>query len=67
MIVKCKIKRLKIPAIIVDSEAEPPIITKNIVERVGAKIDKSETHNLSGVATVPVESVGIVRKLPITL
>ncbi|PKB97341.1 hypothetical protein RhiirA5_433328 [Rhizophagus irregularis] len=32
-----------------------------------AKIDKSETHDLSGIATVPVESVGVVRKLPITL
>ncbi|RIB10078.1 hypothetical protein C2G38_2207098 [Gigaspora rosea] len=65
--VKCKIKRLKIPAMTVDSGAEPPIITENIVERVGAKIDKSETHNLSGIATVPVESVGVVHKLPITL
>src|SRR2546421_8970391 len=65
--VKCKIKRLKIPAMTVDSGAEPPIITENIVERVGAKIDKSETHDLSGIATVPVESVGVVRKLPITL
>ncbi|PKY62165.1 hypothetical protein RhiirA4_488183 [Rhizophagus irregularis] len=51
----------------VDSGAEPPIITENIVERMGAKIDKSETHDLSGIATVPVESVGVVRKLLITL
>src|SRR5437764_4944614 len=57
--VKCKIKRLKIPAMTVDSGAEPSIITENIVERVGAKIDKSETHDLSGIATVPVESVGV--------
>src|SRR5438034_1330928 len=35
--VKCKIKRLKIPAMTVDSGAEPPIITENIVERVGLK------------------------------
>ncbi|RIB01143.1 hypothetical protein C2G38_2231755 [Gigaspora rosea] len=65
--VKCKIKRLKIPAMTVDSGAEPPIITENIVERVGANIDKSETHDLSGIATVPVKSVGVVHKLPITL
>ena len=50
-----------------DSGAESPIITENIVERVGAKIDKSETHDLSGIATVPIESVGVVRNLPITL
>ena len=35
--VKCKIKRLKIPAMTVDSGAEPPIIAENIVERVGLK------------------------------
>jgi hypothetical protein len=65
--VKCKIKRLKIPAMTLDSGAEPPIITKNIVDRVKTKIDKSEKHDLSGVATVPIESIGIVRNLPITL
>src|SRR6266542_136589 len=32
--VKCKIKRLKIPAMTFDSGAEPPIITKNIVDRI---------------------------------
>ena len=51
----------------VDSGAEPPIITENIVERVRAKIDKSETHDLSDIATVSVESVRVVRNLPITL
>ena len=65
--VKCKIRRLKIPAMTLDSGAEPPIITENIVERVGDKIDKSEIHDLEGISTVPVESVGVVRNLPITL
>ena len=65
--VKCKIRCLKIPAITIDFGAELPIITENIVERVGAKIDKSETHNLSGIATIPIESVGVVHNLPITL
>ncbi|GES80532.1 hypothetical protein GLOIN_2v1886689 [Rhizophagus clarus] len=32
-----------------------------------AKIDESEKHDLSGIATVPIESIGIVRNLPITL
>ncbi|PKK57275.1 hypothetical protein RhiirC2_798336 [Rhizophagus irregularis] len=65
--VKCKIRRLKIPAMTLDSGAEPPIITKNIVDRIKEKIDKSEKHDLSGVATIPIESIGIVRNLPITL
>ncbi|GES94725.1 hypothetical protein GLOIN_2v1886689 [Rhizophagus clarus] len=50
-----------------DSGAESPIITKNIVVHVNAKIDESEKHDLSGVATVPIESIGIVQNLPITL
>ncbi|GBC01018.1 hypothetical protein RclHR1_04030013 [Rhizophagus clarus] len=65
--VECKIKRLKIPAMTLDSRAEPPIITKNIVDRVKAKIDKSEKHDFSGVATVPIESIGVTRNLPIAL
>ena len=65
--VKCKIKRLKIPAMALDSCAELPIITPDIVERVGYEIDKSIKHDLSGIATVPVESIGVVHNLPITL
>ena len=65
--VKCKIRRLKIPAMTLDSGAEPPIITKNIIDRIKEKIDKSEKYDLSDVATVPIESIGIVRNLPITL
>ncbi|RGB33234.1 hypothetical protein C1646_761954 [Rhizophagus diaphanus] len=65
--VKCKIKRLKIPAMTLDSEAEPPIITENIVECIGAKIDKSEIHDLEDISTVPVESIRVVCNLPITL
>ena len=61
-----KIKRLKIPALVLDSGAEPAIVSEDIVKRVGGKIDKSEKYDLSGVATVPTESIGITRNLPIT-
>ncbi len=65
--VKCKIKRLKIPAMALDSCAELPIITSDIVERVGYGIDKSIKHDLSSIATLLIESVGIVHNLPISL
>ncbi|PKY62856.1 hypothetical protein RhiirA4_490161, partial [Rhizophagus irregularis] len=65
--VKCKIKRLKIPAMALDSAAEIPIITEDIVKRVKADIDKSIKHDLSGIATAPTESVGVVYNLPVTL
>jgi len=65
--VKCKIKRLKIPAMALDSCAELPIITPDIVERVGYRIDKSIKHDLSSIATLSIESVGVVHDLPISL
>ncbi|RIA87272.1 hypothetical protein C1645_828029 [Glomus cerebriforme] len=65
--IKCKIKRLNIPAMTLDFKAEPPIITKNIVDRIRGKIDKSEKYDLNSVATVPIESISIVHNLPITL
>ena len=64
--IPCKIKRLKIPAMTLDSAAQPAIVTDDIVKRVGGKIDKSEIYDLNGIATVPTESIGIVRNLPIT-
>ncbi|CAJ0745870.1 434_t:CDS:2, partial [Entrophospora sp. SA101] len=64
--IPCKIKRLKIPAMTLDSAAQPAIVTDDIVKRVGGKIDKSEIYDLSGIATVPTESIGVIRNLPIT-
>ncbi|RIB10235.1 hypothetical protein C2G38_2206696 [Gigaspora rosea] len=65
--IPCKIKRLKIPAMILDSGAETEIVTEDIVKRINGKIDRSVKCDLSGIATVPIESIGIVRNLPITL
>ncbi|PKK40756.1 hypothetical protein RhiirC2_806595, partial [Rhizophagus irregularis] len=65
--VKCKIGHLKIPAMALDSCAELPIITPDIIEHIKAKIDKSIKHDLSGIATIPIESIGVVHDLPITL
>jgi hypothetical protein len=52
---------------LLDSGAEMAIITEDIVKRVDAQIDKSEKYDLSGIATIPIESIGIVRNLPIIL
>ncbi|PKK59657.1 hypothetical protein RhiirC2_719669 [Rhizophagus irregularis] len=65
--VKCKIGCLKIPAMALDSCAKLPIVTPDIVEHVGYGIDKSIKHDLSGIATLPIESIGVVHDLPITL
>lgn len=65
--VKCKIKQLKIPVMIVNSEAELSIITENIIICVRAKIDKSETYDLSNITTILIESVGVIHNLLVTL
>jgi hypothetical protein len=65
--IECKIGRLQIPAMVIDSGSEIAIITEDIVLRIGAHIDKSIKHDLSGIATVPVVSIGVVYNLPITL
>ncbi|CAH1767017.1 3963_t:CDS:2 [Entrophospora sp. SA101] len=64
--IKCKIKCLKIPAMELDSTAELAITSEDFVKRIGEKIDKSEKYDLSGIATIPTESIGVVRNLPIT-
>ncbi|CAJ0768649.1 21769_t:CDS:2, partial [Entrophospora sp. SA101] len=41
-----KIRRLKIPAMCLDSGAEPAIVSEDIVKRVNWPIDKSEKYDL---------------------
>ncbi|CAG8610453.1 14530_t:CDS:1, partial [Funneliformis caledonium] len=55
--IKCKIKRLKIPAMALNSCAKLSIITPDIVKHVKYEINKSIKHNLNGIAIVPVESI----------
>jgi len=62
---KCKIKRLVIPAATVDPGANFPIMSENISRRLKLDIDTREKHDLRGIATVPTESLGIVRNVPI--
>ncbi|RIB28848.1 hypothetical protein C2G38_2156803 [Gigaspora rosea] len=64
--IPCKIKHLKILALVLDSGAEPPIMSEDIVKRVNWPIDKSKKYDLSSVATVPTESIGIAHNFSIT-
>ncbi|CAB4485468.1 unnamed protein product [Rhizophagus irregularis] len=62
---KCKIKRLVIPAATVDPGANFPIMTEDISERSKLEIDTKEKHDLRGIATIPIESLGTVRNVPV--
>src|SRR6185437_3723449 len=63
--VKCKIKRLVIPAGIVDPGANFPIMSEDISKRSKLVIDTKEKHDLRSIATTPTESLGIVRNVPV--
>src|ERR1043166_7831016 len=63
--VKCKIKRLVIPAGTVDPGANFPIMSEDISKRSKLVIDTKEKHDLKGIATTPTESLGIVRNVPV--
>ncbi|CAB5102909.1 unnamed protein product [Rhizophagus irregularis] len=63
--VKCRIKRLVIPAGTVDPGANFPIMSEDITKRSKLEIDTKEKHDLRGIATTPTESLGIVRNVPV--
>ena len=63
--VKCRIKRLVIPAGTVDPGANFPIMSEDIAKRSKLEIDTKEKHDLRGIATTPTESLGIVRNVPV--
>ncbi|PKK60445.1 hypothetical protein RhiirC2_793308 [Rhizophagus irregularis] len=63
--VRCKIKRLVIPAGTVDPGANFPIMSEDISKRSKLVIDTKEKHDLRGIATTPTESLGIVRNVPV--
>ncbi|PKK57643.1 hypothetical protein RhiirC2_721090 [Rhizophagus irregularis] len=63
--VKCKIKRLVIPAGTVDPGANFPIMSEDIFEQSKLEIDTKEKYDLRGIATIPIESLGTVRNVPV--
>jgi hypothetical protein len=63
--IKCKIKRLVIPAGTVNPGANFPIMSEDISKRSKLVIDTKEKHDLRGIATTPTESLGIVRNVPV--
>ncbi|GBB91433.1 hypothetical protein RclHR1_18720004 [Rhizophagus clarus] len=63
--IKYKIRYLRIPAMVLDSGSEITIITEDIILRIRANVDKSIKYDLSGIATIPVESIGIKYKCAI--
>ncbi|CAH1769283.1 979_t:CDS:2 [Entrophospora sp. SA101] len=65
--VRGKINCLVLSAITVDPGSNTLIITKDIADRLGLKIDKNVKHKLGGIATVPIESVGMVYNVPLML
>jgi hypothetical protein len=54
-----------IPGVVVDPGANFAIMTDDIAKWLKLKIDTSEKHDLKGIASVPMESLGITRNAPV--
>lgn len=65
--VRGKINRLVLSAITVDPGANTLLMSKDIAERLGLKIDKSAVFYFKGAATVLTKSIGMVYNVPLTL
>jgi len=65
--VRGKINRLVLSAITVDPGSNTLLMSKDIAERLGLKIDKSAVFYFKGAATVLTKSIGMVYNVPLTL
>ncbi|CAH1767514.1 2045_t:CDS:2 [Entrophospora sp. SA101] len=64
--VRGKIKRLVLSAI-VDPGSNTLLMSRDIADRLGLKIDKSVTFYFKGASTVLTKSIGMVYNVPLTL
>ena len=65
--VRGKIKRLVLSAILVDSCSNTLLMSRDIAERLGLKIDKGTTFYFKGASTVLTKSIGMVYNVLLTL
>jgi hypothetical protein len=64
--INCKIGPMEIPYAMIDSGSNTSVISDNIVERLGLKIDKNTKYQISGYAT-DAYTIGMVYDIPITI
>ncbi|CAH1765771.1 13956_t:CDS:1, partial [Entrophospora sp. SA101] len=65
--VRGKIKHLVLLAITVDPGSNTLLMSRDIAERLGLKIDKSTTRYFKRATTVLTKSIGMVYNVPLTL
>ncbi|CAH1770426.1 1268_t:CDS:2, partial [Entrophospora sp. SA101] len=65
--VRGKINCLVLSAITVDPGSNTLLMSRDIAECLGLKINKSTTHYFKGAATVLTKSIGMVYNVPLTL
>ena len=64
--IKCRINKLTIPTVVLDSGANCSIMSKNIAKKLGLDIDTSRPTSLEGVATES-DAIGWVYGIPISI
>lgn len=64
--IKCKIGSMPIPWAMIDTGSNTSIISENVAQRLGAKIDKTNVPKITGVAS-SADVIGTIYDLPITI
>jgi len=64
--INCKIGPMEIPYAMIDSGSNTSVISENIVERLGLKIDRNTRYEINGYAT-NAYTIGMVYDIPITI
>jgi hypothetical protein len=64
--ISCKIGPMEIPYAMIDSGSNISVISDNIVERLGLKIDRDTRYEISGYAT-QAYTIGTIYDIPITI
>ena len=64
--ISCKVENITIPYAMIDSGSDSSIISENVAEHLGLKIDRKKIHRLNGVASKS-QSLGTVNDIPVTI
>jgi len=64
--ISCRVGDVTIPYAMIDSGSDSSIVSENVAEHLGLKIDKKKIHRLNGVASKS-HSLGTVYSVPVTI
>src|SRR5438045_2887910 len=64
--ISCKVGGVTIPYAMIDSRSDSSIISENVANYLGFKIDRKKIHRLNGIASKS-QSLGTINDIPVTI